>query len=301
MRVVKAILVLSAVTSWARGANEEEDLEDVDIDEEDVGDEHHETPEEEEGHHVEHDEEDAGNWELTKEHLTKMHAGIDANKDGKINIDEMLAYGTDMRASIAKKYAKTDLAEMDRNKDGKLSLQEYFKDMGFGKEGDEDYDKERVERETLKFHAADEDKDALLDEHELVHLFNPAMHDKVMEADAEGAMKDQDKNGDGKLSPEEYYHAVPEEGDEEFEMSKEDKVEFAKFDKDKDGFLNKEEFLQSRAAGHHIEDAMLKLIELGDMDGDEHLSASELEKSRTLLEGSEAEQHLYEWVEHAEL
>lgn len=298
MRVVKAMLVLATVTSWARG--QEEEMEAVDIDEDDVGDEHHETPEEAEEVHMEEDPEgDSDEYELTKEKLEKIHAAVDTNKDGKINLDEMTAFGTKMTAIVAKKYSKSDLVDLDKNKDGKLSFDEYAKDMGFV---DDEEGKLFKEQETDKFKAADDNGDGVLDEHELVHLFNPHLHSKVLEAETRGKMKQLDVNKDGKLSNVEFFLAHNDEDPhEEFDMSDEDKSHFSELDKDKDGFLDFDELQRSVGHQQHLQKELLNMIEIADMDGDEHLTASELSKSKSMLEGSDIEMYLGEWAHHGEL
>jgi len=88
--------------------------------------------------------------------MRSMHGKIDADKDGKISMAEIIDFSQLMRRTIAKKDIHTVIDEMDTDKDGKLNLAELLKDMEqWGEEGEEDKAQgaKRKELETAKFKA----------------------------------------------------------------------------------------------------------------------------------------------------
>merc|ERR1719421_1367517 len=158
--------------------------------------------------------------------MRSMHSKIDGNKDGKISMQEIISFSDSMRKTIAKKDIHTVIDEMDTDKDGKLSLVELLKDMEqWGEEGEEDKAQaaKRKELETAKFHAADADKNGLLDAEELPALFYPETHDGVLEMTAAATLKQKDSNGDGKLTMKEFWEGDMEGGGDDTALSDEEK------------------------------------------------------------------------------
>jgi len=240
---------------------------------------------------------------LTSDQLRSMHSKIDQNRDGQISMQEIIEYSHNMRKVIAKKDISTVIDEMDTDKDGKLSLMELLKDMEqWGEEGEEDKAQaaQRKELETAKFHAADSDKNGYLDSTELPALFYPETHDGVLEMTAAATLKAKDTNGDGQLTPKEFWEGDAVEGDD-LAISDEEQADFNKLDVDGSGALNLEELKAWESGNFHTEEAMKKLFELADQNSDMSVSADELDKARELIAGSDAQYHLMEWAEHQEL
>jgi len=240
---------------------------------------------------------------LTHDQMRGMHEKIDADKNGKVSLAEVMRFSEEMRKLIAVKDISTVMEEMDSDKDGKLSLPELLKDMDQWGEGDEEDKKEaaaRRELETAKFEAADANKDGLLDTQELPSLFYPETHDGVLELTATSTLRQKDGDGDGKLSPQEFWEGDQAEG-EELSMSDEEQADFRKLDKDGDGFLSLQELKAWESGRFHTEEAMKKLFEIADKDSDLHVTAEELGGAREQIAGSDAQYHLMEWAEHHEL
>jgi len=51
----------------------------------------------------------------------------------------------------------------------------------------------------------------------------------------------------------------------------------------------------------HTEDAMKKLFDVADNNGDMHITGEELVEAREAIAASDAQYHLIEWAEHHEL
>lgn len=240
---------------------------------------------------------------LTSEQMRSMHGKIDADKNGKISLAEIIAYSAHMRKTIAKKDIHTVIDEMDSDKDNKLSLPELLKDMEqWGEEGEEDKAQaaKRKELETAKFRAADTDGNGLLDSDELPALFYPETHDGVLTMTAQATLKSKDTDGNGELTPKEFWEGDAVDG-EDLAISEEEQSDFSKLDLDNSGTLNLEELKAWESGGFHTEEAMKKLFELADKDSDMHVTADELDSARELIAGSDAQYHLMEWAEHSEL
>lgn len=240
---------------------------------------------------------------LTSEQIRNMHTKIDVDKDGKIAMAEILEFSRSMRRIIAKKDIHTVIDEMDGDKDQKLSLPELLKDMEqWGEEGEEDraVAAKRKELETSKFKAADTDGNGLLDAEELPSLFYPETHDGVLEMTAAATMKNKDTDGNGELSPKEFWEGDAVDG-EDLAISEEEQADFTKLDTDGSGALSLQELKVWESGGFHTEEAMKKLFELADQDHDMVVTSDELDTARELIAGSDAQYHLMEWAEHAEL
>merc|ERR1719203_2242163 len=214
-----------------------------------------------------------------------------------------MSFAAGIGKSLATKDMQSILEEVDTSKDGKVSLEEHLADIHNQVDGgDEEETKELEERkqvETDKFHAADVDRNGLLDSDELPGLYFPEIHDGVLDVTVRQSMKQKDTNGDGKLDAKEFWEAEA-KGDDG-ELSEEENQDFAKLDLNGDGHIDLAE-LRSWESGHfHTEDAMRKLFELADADHDMHVTAEELSRAREQISLSDAQYHLIEWAEHHEL
>jgi len=210
------------------------------------------------------------------------------------------------RSSIAKKDVATIVDEMDADSDGKLNLQELLKDIETwaddGEQGSEMSAEAsaRKELETQKFKAADRNGDGLLDLDELPAVFYPETSDDVLILAATHTHKKKDLDGNGQLSPNEFWEGDAVEGQDRA-ISKDEDLDFKKLDKDSSGGLSVEELKLWEAGTFHTEDAMRNMFELADGDKDLHVTADELDKARERIAGSDAQYHLMEWAEHHEL
>lgn len=241
---------------------------------------------------------------LTSEQMRKIHSSIDEEKDGRISLEEVLAFSTRVRHHIAKKDIVTIMDEMDTNKDGKMGLDELILDMDQW-DADEVENKEdtlrSIEHETKKFQAADLDKDGFLSVEELPHLFYPDIHDSpVLHLTAEAALKHKDTDGDGMLNLREFWGEGehPEVGD--ITISEEEHQDFQRLDLDKNGAIDIHELKPWESGKFHTEESLKRLIEIADADGDGLLTAAEFDEAKEVIAGSDAHYHLLEWTEHAD-
>lgn len=240
---------------------------------------------------------------LTAEQMRMMHGKFDVDKSGKVSLHEILQYASNMRLEIARKDIHTILDEMDTSRDQKLSLEELLKDLDAQAEGaDEEEMKNMVtkkELETAKFKLSDKDGDGLLDAEELPALFYPETNEAVLELTTEASLRQKDTNGDGKLTPKEFWEG--DDAEEEAGLSNEEQEDFAKLDQNNDGTLDLKELTAWESGHFHTQEALKKMLEVADADGDMHITADELDAAREQIAGSDAQYHLLEWAEHNDL
>lgn len=243
---------------------------------------------------------------LTSDQMRLIHSKIDANGDGKMSMAEILGFSKDVRLEITKKDVATIVDEMDTDRDGKLSMEELLKDIEtWADERDQGSDMNgealaRKELEIQKFKVADHNGDGLLDSEELPAVFYPETNDGVLDIAAAHTHKRKDKDGNGQLSPNEFWDGDGVDGQDQV-MTKEEDADFAKLDVDSDGALSVEEVKMWESGTFHTEDAMQKLFELADENRDSHVTVEELERARERIAGSDAQYYLMEWAEHHEL
>jgi Ca2+-binding EF-hand superfamily protein len=252
-------------------------------------------------------------WEenpLTSEQIIQLHKKMDSNGDGKVSAEELDVFTKSTRTAILKKETEVVFEQTDENKDGKISLEELL-EANFGSIPDDEpqieEEKEHIENqkkgreeETEKFKLADVNKDNFLDKDELTTVFYPEIDHKMLEYTAALGLKAKDKDGDGLLTPEEFWGDAdpvdPDSADQEnYDTNKED---FAKLDLDKDGKLNLKEILGWESGAYHMDSAMEQFFHVADDDEDKHISREELVKAREPLANSPASGHLMSWAEH---
>lgn len=252
----------------------------------------------------EYDDQDMDEDSLTADQLRRMHAKFDSNGDGKVSIDEVMDFSHNVGKEIARKDIGSILEEIDTNKDGTLSLEEHLNDIHNQADGGDEIEmKELADRKTIeerKFRAADSNGDGHLDKSELPALFYPETHEGVLGVTVEETMRQKDRNGDGKLTPKEFWESDLVEGDDG-DLSEEEKADFSKLDTNGDGSVDKDELRSWESGRFHTEDAMQKLFEVADKDGDLHITADELAEAKDSIAASDAQYHLIEWAEHHEL
>lgn len=245
------------------------------------------------------DDQDIMDEALTEEHVRKLHSRFDANQDGRVPIDELLSFAKLMGKEVAGKDSKAILQEIDTDRDGKVSLEEHLHDVHQQADvNDPDELRELEGRKALesrKFAAADSDGDSFLDVNELPAIFYPETHQGVLDVTVQEALAAKDKNRDGVLSQKEFWESdmAP-----EVELSEEEKDDFGKLDSDRDGQLSLDELRFWESGAYHTQEAMRKIFDLADKDGDMHVTADELALAREEISASDAQYHLIEWMEH---
>lgn len=256
---------------------------------------------EEEG---DYDDQDIEEDSLTVDQLRRMHAKFDQNGDGKVSLQEVMAFSESVGKAIAGKDIGAILEEIDTSKDGSLSLEEHLNDIHNQADGGDEEEMKELEHrksiEAAKFKAADLNGDGNLDKNELPALFYPETHEGVLTVTVQETMRQKDTDKDGKLSPKEFWESDLADGDDA-DLSEEEKADFARLDTNGDGSIDLQELRAWESGRFHTEDAMKKLFEVADKDSDMHVTSDELAEARDMIAASDAQYHLIEWAEHHEL
>jgi len=235
---------------------------------------------------------------VTPQQLRGIHGHIDKDKDGKASMMEALNYATEMIKILASKEVPHHLEGMDANKDGKLSLDELLSETRqsseYGDEEREEVVKLAIEVEKAQFKVADADQDGFLSAEELPSFLTPEIHDGVLEVTVKHTLATKDKDGDNQLSPAEWFEQDLED------LSDQEKEDFKNMDEDGNGFLNLEEVKVLESGLAHRKEWMQNVFDIADKDQDMHLSADELEEVTEMID-LDARLHFMEWAAHHEL
>jgi len=232
---------------------------------------------------------------LSSEQMHALHKKIDAKGNGKVSVAEVAEFANKMRRAFAKKQLHNELEEMDTNTDGKVSLEEflvYFQrgtDDEHQNEGPSKEEQEQfVEDQRQEFKTADKNNDGYVDAEELAHMHHHFINDKVETEMTKIAMKEQDQDGNGELTMEEFD-----------ETEAQGQGVFSKLDKDGSGTLNQEEFKLWITTGFDSDETAKKLFTTADVDKDGSLTAEEMADAREQIANEDHQVHLFlhEWHE----
>lgn len=246
----------------------------------------------------------------TRAQLETLHAKIDADRNGKLSVDEILQLLHEVRKSVAVRSGKELFEGMDPDGDGKVSLDDLMKEM-YGAESYIDEIEDEKEKEKLilrkksdesKFKAADGNNDGHLDELELAAFFAPELHDDVVQVATENLIAERDHSKDGALQFHEFAESMTSVGSDPALEDKE-MAWFTRMDKDEDGKVGVDE-LRPWHAGHIMTtEAIEGFMKVADSDNDGHLTLEELHTAndQTDEEHSDARSYFMEMVQHHEL
>lgn len=233
--------------------------------------------------------------ELGVETLSRIHAGADANSDGKMSLPEVLDFANRMRHGIAQKEIKEIVEAMDSDKNGKVSLEEFRGSLHHPEGDSKDAAEYDTGLEELTFKAADSDKDGELDERELPGFFYPETNHAVLDLIVADVLKRRDADGDGVLSVHEFWEITDDE------VSDVNLRDFEKFDTDGSGSLSLAEIAEWESGRFGMRETMETLFKVADKDGDKHISAGELHDATASgdLVDTDVHYHLQQWAEVA--
>lgn len=230
--------------------------------------------------------------------LNGIHGKADANKDGKMSLDEVLDFAAGMRKTIAAKDMTMVLDAMDTDKSKTLSLEELLEGVyganrpDSASDGPDEVPQQKA-LEAKKFKAADTDGDGQLDLGELSGMFYPETNEAVLDVVVADHIHTKDKDGDGVLSVREFWD-VP-DGQQ---VSDSDQKDFAKFDTDAGGTLSFAEIKEWESGRLQMGHSMKELFKVADKDGDMHVTVDELGRASGDIVGTDAHYHMMEWAEH---
>jgi Ca2+-binding EF-hand superfamily protein len=247
---------------------------------------------------------------VSGEQIRVLHRRFDANSDGKVSLDEIMAFSEKARKDMNEKrswlFFDEEFDLMDFDKDGQITKNEFVQ-MSIGQPVSDDNllpppeaeeEKKLEELKTVegeKFKAADKDGDGYLTRDEARVALNPALDDGLMHLQTIQYLKERDTDGDGMLTYDEFWDS---HDPDNLEQQKED---FKILDSDANGKIDVEEYKKWHTGDSHVPDAMRNLMGIADADSDGHLTAAELNKVRPSLANHKATLKFVQWMEHYEL
>ncbi|XP_023930230.1 calumenin-B-like [Lingula anatina] len=244
--------------------------------------------------------------EEAKERLGKLVDKMDQDKDGFVTKEELILWIVNSFRTLDEEDAESKFLEHDSNEDKYVSWEEYIRGSynyapkeieDLKKEPNEDNEHilESLQIDEIKFAAADQDKNNLLDENEYAAFLHPYDYKHMTDAEVAVTLLSLDKDKNGELSFQEFL------GDEETSKESEivEKDNFAELDKNKDGVLDNEE-LKAWVSPDNEEAAQREaehLISESDVDKDGKVTKDEIVAQHELWVGSQATdygEHLHE-------
>lgn len=242
--------------------------------------------------------------EESRNRLGKIVEKIDKNKDGFVTQQEL----KDWIQFTQKRYILEDADKQwkNHNPDQKenISWEEYKKSTyGYlnGIEEVENVDdentiayKEMLQRDKRRWAAADKNGDNALTKEEFLDFLHPEESPKMRDIVIIETMEDIDKNKDGKISLDEYIgdmYPNSESEEEEPDWVKNEREQFTNFrDKNKDGFMDKEEVRDWILPDDydHSEAEARHLVYESDANKDNKLTKEEILDKYDLFVGSQA-------------
>ncbi|KAH1021177.1 hypothetical protein HUJ04_010724 [Dendroctonus ponderosae] len=150
-----------------------------------------------------------------------------------------------------------------------------------------------MKRDRRRWSVADPDGDDELTKEEFSFFLHPEEHDHMRDIVVQETMEDIDKDGDGKISIDEYIGDMyrPQEGDEEPDWVKNEKFQFTSYrDKNGNGVLDENEVKNWILPDDfdHADAEARHLIYEADQDADEQLTKDEVLNRYDLFVGSQA-------------
>lgn len=234
--------------------------------------------------------------------LSAVFAELDSNNDGNLTLHDLDAFSRLVRTRIFKKDIRVMTDMMDRtdtDKDGKINSDELWAVMVQQADGEQKNllkgESARSAMETAKFKAADMNGNNLLELSELPGLFYAEADDKELEASAKEGIAHKDKNGDGKLSSEEFWE-YDEKNPPSAEAKKEDEEDFKRMDSNGDNFMDLTELKGWERALYHTSNSLKQLFGIADSDSDGHVNLEELQNARRKIA-----EYLHQPHQHVEL
>jgi Ca2+-binding EF-hand superfamily protein len=239
--------------------------------------------------------------EEAREKLSILVDKMDKDKDGQVTEKELTTWIHYVQTKYIYEDTDRQWEENDKNRDGKITWQEYKENTyGFlsaeemNKEEDDGFSYASMEvRDKRRWDVADKENKGYLTKDDLTAFLHPEEHEHMKSIVIMETIEDIDKDGDGKISVEEYIGDMwlEEEDGEEPEWVSEERKSFHEHrDRDGTGYLEDEEVRDWILPDEydHAEGEAKHLIESADDDGDGKLSKDEILEHQETFVGSQA-------------
>ena len=253
--------------------------------------------------------------EESRRRLAVLVDRMDGDGDGLVAVEELQRWirrvqEREVREDTERQWEERNKPMYKGDPEGRVSWASYKADVyGFVEETKEErsgYSFEpMMDRDLRRWTAADSDGDMLLTKLEFQVFLHPEESAHMRDIIVVETMEDMDRDGDGRLSLEEYIGDLyqGQQGEEEPDWVVEEKQLFAtERDKDGDGFMSSEEvkaWIVPADFDHSMAEAKHLLVK-ADADGDSMLSKEEVLDQYDMFVGSSATQFGEALTRHTE-
>ena len=242
----------------------------------------------------------------SRRRLAVMVGRMDEDRDGLVSEEELQKWirsvqEREVMEDTERQWEERNKAMYKGDPEGRVSWESYKNDIyGFVEEVGEERNgysfEPMMDRDLRRWTAADNDGDMLLTKLEFQAFLHPEESAHMKDIIVLETMEDMDKDGDSRLSLEEYIgdlYPGQDDGEDEPDWVREEKELFAtERDKDGDGFMSADEvkiWIVPADFDHSLAEAR-HLLRKADADGDSLLSEEEVLDQYDMFVGSSATQ-----------
>jgi len=239
--------------------------------------------------------------EEAKEKLGHLVDKMDSNSDGQVDEKELTMWIHYVQTKYIYDDTERQWEENDKDGDGKITWEEY-KENTYGfltpeelkSEEDDGFSYDHMlTRDERRWKSADRDNKGYLTKDDLTAFLHPEEYDHMKEMVILETIEDIDRDGDKRISLEEYIGDMWHEEDpgDEPDWVEEERRQFNDFrDKDNNGFLENDEVRDWILPSEydHAENEARHLLDSCDTDADGQLSKDEIIRHHDIFVGSQA-------------
>eukprot|EP00746_Dinoflagellata_sp_MGD_P079022 gnl/MRDRNA2_/MRDRNA2_31568_c0_seq1.p1 gnl/MRDRNA2_/MRDRNA2_31568_c0~~gnl/MRDRNA2_/MRDRNA2_31568_c0_seq1.p1 ORF type:complete len:532 (+),score=146.39 gnl/MRDRNA2_/MRDRNA2_31568_c0_seq1:194-1789(+) len=232
---------------------------------------------------------------LTDEELGVLFRSIDEDESGGMSVSELLKFESHLQQEVAEKEVEQNLRDLDSEGNGALSLLDII-----GHYDPDDSNLSWKHFEEVKFNAADENGDGVLNKTELPSFFFVETNRKVMDAIATYTLNEADVNQDGRLDLEEI-RTNPRLREMHNRHSANDaevinQSDIDRHDKNHDGVLDLNELKAWQTEKMHRKQGVQNIVDIADANHDGRVTLEELGAAQEELNEKGHLQVLLDWV-----
>lgn len=222
--------------------------------------------------------------EDAREKLQMILDQMDINFDGFIDENELTAWIKNSFISLSKEESVERFEEIDEDEDGKITWREVLEDYGIFENEDKDEIAlnepelfSELNEDEKRFQAADKNADGVLTQDEFFAFSHPEDHNTMWDLLVSASLKEKDKDGDGRLSLDEYLGELKGHHNEEWAATEKNRFRMD-FDSDNNGYLDREEMLQWLVPNNEevAKEEAQHLLQAADKNYDGKLSKTEI-------------------------
>ncbi|KAL1124715.1 hypothetical protein AAG570_001338 [Ranatra chinensis] len=256
--------------------------------------------------------------EESKRRLRILLGKMDLNKDQQIDRNELKAWILRSFKMLSEEESNERFEDADENQDGEVTWEEYKLDA-YGDPEEDVFqvifyyvlvlycwyyywcgtlyinltnlviDSQMLQNDKMLFKAADKNGDGALDKSEFIYFTHPEEYPEMLPHILQNTLDEKDKNKDGFIDFQEFLGDRARNHDKEWLVAEKDKFD-RDFDKDHDGKLNANEILSWVVPSDDeiAEEEVIHLFDSADDNGDNVLSFEEVLENHETFVGSEA-------------